>query len=210
MCRLLCHQLKRNRGSMRLLIILLAPCLLVVAPAQPSSVQAQSCEQGGSPLCGPNCSQYFNIVYDTYFEQTSCSMWEFGSGTERAFGTFWGYTSHFGRFNGPSGWRAISQTTTAKSVGSGYGDSFDFVYEVEINDPLNDPFTRLDVWITDSNGNPLYLVDRISGAQGFQHRSFDLGDQPSWVGQELGIQFWAYQPGNSIISIDNLSLWQGP
>lgn len=209
MRRLLCHRLKRNRSVMRLLIFLLASCLLVVASAQPSSVQGQSCEQGGSPLCGPNCSQYFNILYDTYFEQTSCSMWEFGAGTERAFGTFWGYTSHFGRFNGPSVWRAISQTTRAKAIGSGYGDDFDFGYEVEINDPLNDPSTRLDVWIIEPNGNP-YPVETITGAKGFQHRSIDLGDHPSWMGQELGIQFWAYQPGNSTISIDNLSLWQGP
>lgn len=95
-------------------------------------------------------------------------------------------------------------------MGSGYGDGFDFKYEVEINDPLNDPFTRLDVWITDEYGNPLYLVDRISGAQGAQTRSIDLGDHPEWMDQYLGVEFWAYQPGNSTISIDFMALWQGP
>ena len=209
MRRLLCQRFKRNRHATRLLILSLASCLLVVAPPQPSSVQAQSCEQGGSPMCGPNCSQYFNILYDTYFEQTSCPSWQFGSASERAYGTAFGVTSHFGRFNGPSGWRAISQTTSAKPVGSGYGDSFDFKYEVEINDPLNDSLTRLDVWIIEPNGNP-YLVDRISGAQGAQVRSIDLGDHPSWMGQYLGVEFWAYQPGNSTISIDFMALWQGP
>jgi hypothetical protein len=194
---------------MRLMIFFLASCLLVVVPAQPPSVQAQSCEQGGSPQCWA-CSYWFNIVYDPDFEQTSCPRWEFGSASERAYGTFFGYATHFGRFNGPSGWRAISQMTSAKPAGSGYGDGFDFHYEVEINDPLNDPFTRLDVWITDSNGNPLAFVERISGAQDAQPRSIDLGDHPSWVGQNLGIQFWAYQPGNSTIIIDNIALWQGP
>ena len=209
MCRLLCQRLKRNLRAMRPLIFFLASCLLVIAPAQPASVQAQSCEPGGSPLCWA-CNFWFNIAYDPYFEQTSCSKWEFGAGTERAFGTFGGYTSYFGRFNGPSGdWRAIRQTTVAKAVGSGYGDDFDFGYEVEINDPSNDPFTRLDVWIIEPNGNP-YPVETITGAQGFQYRSIDLGDHPSWMGQELGIQFWAYQPGNSTISIDNVRLWQGP
>jgi hypothetical protein len=197
--------LKGNRGATRVLIFLLAFCLLMVAPVQPSSVQAQSCTQGGSPLCG-FCNFWFNIVYDTYFEQTDCSKWEFGPGTERAFGTFWGYTTHFGRFNGPSGWRAISQTTTAPSTG--YGDHFDFVYEVEMIDPLNNSFTRLDVWVIEPNGNP-YLVDRISGAQAVQHREIDLGSHSSWVGQNLGIQFWAYQPGNSTINIDNVAVWQG-
>jgi hypothetical protein len=209
MRRLLCQRLKRP-VAVRLLIFFLTTCLLVISPTQPPSVQAQSCEQGGSPMCGPNCSQYFNILYDTYFEQTSCPSWQFGSASERAYGTAFGVTSHFGRFNGPSSWRAISQTTTAKAVGSGYGDGFDFKYEVEINDPLNDPLTRLDVWITDVNGNPLYLVDSISGAQGAQVRSIDLGDHPSWMGQNLGVQFWAYQPGNSTISIDFMALWQGP
>ena len=204
----LCQPLKRNRHAMRLLILFLASCLLVVAPAQPSSVQAQSCEQGGSPLCWA-CSYWFNIIYDQYFEQTSCPSWEFGSASERAYGTFYGYTTQFGRFNGPSGWRAISQTTTAKQTGSGYGSGFDFSYEVEINDPLNNPNTRLDVWIIEPNGNP-YLVDRISGAQGAQTRSFDLGAHPSWEGQNLGVQLWAYQPGSSTISIDNVILWQGP
>jgi hypothetical protein len=197
MRRILCHELKRNHRVMRLLIFFLAFCLVLVSPAQPPSVQAQSCEQGGSPLCGPTCMLYFNIIYDPYFEQTSCSSWEFGSGTERAFGTSMGYPSHVGRFNGPSGWRSIRQTTTAKPLGSGYGDGFDFGYSVEINDPLNDPFTRLDVWIIEPNGNP-YLVDRISGAQGTLGRSIDLGDHPSWMGQNLGVQFWAYPPGNSV------------
>ena len=205
MRRLLCQLLKRNRHAMRLLILSLASCLLVVAPAQLSSVQAQSCQQGGSPQCSGFCSLYFNILYDTSFEQTSCPSWEFGSSSERAYGTFYGYTTQFGRFNGPSGWRAISQTTTAEP----YGDGFDFRYEVEINDPLNNPNTRLDVWIIEPNGNP-YLVDRISGAQGVQTRSIDLGDHPSWMGQNLGVQFWAYQPGSSTISIDNITLWQGP
>ena len=208
MRRLLCQSLKRNRYAMRLLIFLVC-CLLVVAPAPPSSVQAQNCEQGGSPVCGPNCSMYFNIIYDPNFGQTSCPSWEFGSASERAYGTFYGYTTQVGRFNGPSGWRAISQTTTAKPVGGGYGDGFDFSYDVQINDPLNDPNTRLDVWIIEPNGNP-YLVDRISGAQGVQGRRFDLGHHPSWMGQYLGVQFWAYQPGNSTISIDNMTLWQGP
>ena len=208
MRRLLCQRLKRNRHAMRFLIFLLACCSFVVAPPQPSSVQAQSCAQGGSQQCFL-CNLWFNIIYDPLFEQTSCSKWKFGSGTERAFGPWFGVNSHFGRFNGPSGWRAISQTTSAKPVGSGYGDSFDFTYEVQINDPLNDPNTRLDVWIIEPNGNP-YLVDRISGAQGPQSRQFDLGDHPSWVGQYLGVQFWAYQPGNSTISIDTITLWQGP
>ena len=208
MRRLLCQPLKRNRYAMRLLIFL-ACCLLMVALPQPSSVQAQSCEQGGSVICGPICSLYFNIIYDPNFGQTSCPSWEFGSASERAYGTFYGYTTHFGRFNGPSGWRAISQTTTAKPTGSGYGSGFDFSYEVQINDPLNDPNTRLDVWIIEPNGNP-YLLDRISGAQGAQGRVSDLGNHPSWMGQNLGVQFWAYQPGNSTISIDNITLWQGP
>ena len=207
MRRLLCQLLKRNRCAMRLMILFLASCLLAIAPAQPPSVQAQSCEQGGSTQCWA-CSLWFNIIYDPNFGQTSCPSWEFGSASERAYGTFYGYTTHFGRFNGPSGWRAISQTTTAKPVGS-YGDGFDFSYEVQINDPLNDPNTRLDVWIIEPNGNP-YLVDRISGAQGAQSRHFLLGDHPSWVGQYLGVQFWAYQPGSSTISIDNITLWQGP
>jgi hypothetical protein len=92
-------------------------------------------------MCGPICSAYFNIIYDPYFEQTSCPSWEFGSASERAYGTFYGYTTQFGRFNGPSVWRAISQTVMAQPA----GDGFDFTYEVEINDPLNNPNTRLDV-----------------------------------------------------------------
>jgi hypothetical protein len=28
------------------------------------------------------------------------------------------------------------------------------------------------------------------------------------VGQTLRVEFWAYQPGNSTISIDNIALWQ--
>lgn len=209
MYRLLCCQLKRNRYGMRRLLFFLSSCLLVIASVQSSPVQAQNCAQGGAVICGPNCSSYFNILYDPFFEQTSCSQWGFGSGAERAYGNFWGFTTYFGRFNGPGGWRAIAQTTTAQAAGSGYGDSFDFRYEVQINDPLNDPFTRLDVWIIEPNGNP-YLVDRITGAQGYQSRSFDLGAHPSWVGQYLGVEFWAYQPGNSTINIDNLALWQGP
>lgn len=204
MYRLLWCQLERNRYAMRRLLFFLASCLLVIAPAQLPSVQAQSCAQGGTVICGPNCNIYFNILYDTFFEQTSCSMWGFGPGTERAYGNFWGYTSHFGRFNGPSGWHAIAQTTTAQAAAS---DSFTFSYEVQINDPLNDPFTRLDVWIIEPNGNK-YFVDRITGSQGYQTRPFSLGHHPSWVGQTLGVQFWAYQPGNSTISIDNLALWQ--
>ena len=208
MRRLLCYSPERNRSAMRVLILVLASCLLIVSPAQLPSVQAQSCEQGGSTQCWA-CSLWFNIVYDPYFEQTGCPRWEFGSETERAYGMFWGYATHFGRFNGPSGWRAISQTTSAQPSGSGYGSGFDFGYEVEINDASNDPSTRLDVWVIEPNGNP-YLVDRITGAQGSQYRSIDLGYHPSWVGQDLGIQFWAYQPGNSTIIIDNVSLWQGP
>jgi hypothetical protein len=207
MYRLLCCQLERNRYAMRRSLFFLASCLLVIAPVQLPSVQAQSCTQGGAVICGPNCSSYFNILYDPFFQQTSCSKWVFGSGTERAYGTFWGYTSYFGRFNGSSGWRAIAQTTTAQPVGSGYGDRFSFSYEVQINDPLNDPLTRLDVWIVEPNGN-YYLMDRITGAQGYQSRPITLGNQPSWVGQTLGVEFWAYQPGNSTISIDNLALWQ--
>jgi hypothetical protein len=202
---------------MRFLISLLACCVSMVAPAQPSSVQEQTCdpagppgcEQGGSQMCGPICSLYFNILYDTYFEQTSCSSWEFGSASERAYGNAFGVTSQFGRFNGPSGWRAISQTTTAKAEGCGYGDGFDFSYDVEINDPLNSPLTRLDVWIIEPNGNP-YLVDTISGVQGTHHRTIDLGHHPSWMGQHLRVQFWAYQPNNSTISIDFMALLQGP
>jgi hypothetical protein len=208
MSRLLSHRSKRNLRALRLLIFLLACSLSMVAPLQPSSVQAQSCEQGGSPLCWA-CNLWFNIVFDPHFEQTSCSSWEFGWQAERAFGTALGATSHFGRFNGPSVWRAIRQTTTAKSVGSGYGDGFDFSYTVEINDPMNDPLTRLDVWIIEPNGNA-YLVDRITGAHADQYRSFDLGDHPSWMGQTLQVQFFAYQPGNSTISIDGIGLWQGP
>ena len=207
MPRLLCYGLKRNRHAMRRLLFFVAFCLLVIAPAQSSSVQAQ-CAQGGSGRCGPNCGSYFNIAYDSFFEQTGCAKWNFGSATERAYGIFWGATTHFGRFNGPSGWRPIKQTTMTQPAAY-FHDGFSFRYEVQINDPMNDPSTRLDVWIVEPNGN-YYLVDRITGPQDQQSRSFNLGEHSLWPGQNLGIEFWAYQPGNSTISIDNLGLWQGP
>lgn len=209
MRRLFRQRSKPNRRAQRLLIVSLVSTLLLVTPALHSSVAAQSCTQGGSSICGPFCPLYFDIMYDGNFEQTSCTKWQFGSSSERAYGTWLGSTSHFGRFNGPSGWRAIRQTTTTQPVGGSYGDGFSFSYDVEINDPLNNPLTRLEVWIIEPNSLS-HLVDRISGAQGAQVRGFNLGNRPGWMGKNLRVEFRAYQPGNSTISIDYVTFWQGP
>ena len=114
--------------------------LIVMAALAAASANGQSCQQGGTHICGPNCNIYYDIIWDPNFSQTTCGVWQFDQGTQRVLsGTYCGgWPAPFGRFNGPSnGWRSISQSTTAQSQGS----NFSFRYEYEITDPLNDPLT---------------------------------------------------------------------
>lgn len=78
--------------------------LLLIAPAA-VPVYGQSCEQWASGICGPSCSSHsYNILLDPDFVQTSCPIWEFEWGTERATtGTLCsGWAAPFAWFNGPS------------------------------------------------------------------------------------------------------------
>lgn len=197
MFRLLFDRVKCNRSAVRLSVMVLVIWSLMMSPL-PSVVHGQSCQQGGSPVCGL-CGLFYNVIYDPYFDQTSCSVWQFGSGTERAMGSF-------GRFNGPSNgqWQGISQTTITLSG----REDFDFTYDYEINDPLNDPNTQLQVWIFQPNATWYFVDAGPTGAQSTQYRSISLGSHPEWAGQAVHVYFWAYQPCDSEIIIDNVALWQ--
>jgi hypothetical protein len=185
-------------------------CSLLLLPAT-ATVQGQSCEQGKSPLCGPNCSSVsYNILWDPNFDQTSCNIWEFEWGTERALtGTMCsGWAPPFARFNGPSyffSWQRFQQRTDALSI-PGW-TFFRLSYTYDINDPLNNPNTRLEVTIY-VNG-VTYLVDAPpGGSQWCNTRHIDLGSNPDWVGKPMWVAFWASQPGNSTISVSTTALWQ--
>ena len=175
------------------------------------TVYGQSCEQGGSRICGPTCSQSYNILWDPEFLQTSCPIWEFDWGTERALtGTLCsGWSPPFARFNGPTPffnyWMRIQQRTDALS-NPGW-TFFRLSYTYEIDDPLNNPNTRLEVTIY--TGGVTYLVDAPpGGSQWCNTRHIDLGSHPEWVGQPMWIAFWGSPQGNSKISVSTTALWQ--
>ena len=201
------QKLNRKRGAAAGLPLAFLVSLLLVAPV---SVNGQSCEQGGSPLCGPNCSSYsYNILWDPDFLQTNCSAWEFDSGTERALtgSMCGGWSPPFGRFNGPSfsQWVRIQQQTPA--LWDPQWPYFKFSYTYEINDPMNNPYTQLEITIR--LGGVRYSVDAPpSGSQWCNTRHINLGYHPEWVGQLLWVEIWAYQPGYSTISVTNTGLWQ--
>lgn len=190
--------------------VLIACSLLVGSAAV--SVNGQSCQQGESPICGPSCSSHsYNILWDPNFDQTSCPIWEFDWGTERALtGTLCGgWAPPFARFNGPSPfynyWLRIQQRTDALSTPD--WTFFRLAYTYEIDDPLNNPNTRLEVTIY--VGGNTYLVDAPpGGSQWCNTRHIDLGYHPEWVGQPMWVAFWANLPGNSKISVASTALWQ--
>jgi len=184
--------------------------LLLIAPAT-ISVYGQSCEQGGSRICGPTCSSHsYDILWDPNFDQLSCPAWEFEWGTERALtGTLCsGWAAPFARFTGPSpffSWLRFQQRTDALSDPA--WTYFRLGYTYEIDDPLNNPNTRLEVTIY--VGGDTYLVDAPpGGSQWCNTRHIDLGYHPEWVGQPMWVAFWANIPGNGKISVATTSLWQ--
>lgn len=189
-------------------ITLLVVCWLLIGPAG-VTVYGQSCEQGGFPLVGPHSAYSYNIVWDPTFDQTSCPIWEFGFAAERALtGTMCsGWSPPFARFNGPSyGWTWIEQDTNALSDPE--WRYFRFRYTVEIDDPLNNPNTRLEVWFY-INGVWTF-VDEVAGSHWCETRFVNLNweDRSNWVGQPITVLFWAALPGSSKISIAETALWQ--
>jgi hypothetical protein len=196
-------EIKEEIMSLRVYI-----ALMVMVALATTSANGQSCQQGGSHICGPNCNIYYDIIWDPNFSQTTCGAWQFDQGTQRALsGTYCGgWPAPFGKFNGPSnGWRSISQSTTAQSQGS----NFSFRYEYEITDPLNDPLTSLDIWIVQPNGSWFHVDQPPGGSQWCRTRQKILGSHPDWTGQPLQIYIFGYLPNsNSNIIIDNISLNQ--
>lgn len=207
------HSVKPPRLTARLALALLVGCSLLAAPAA-VPVRAQSCQQGGSPLCS-GCWASYNIAWDPQFEQADCLAWRYGPGTEwvesgRLCGTWLESFGHSGRFDGPSAdWLVIHQTTNALDQPG--RDHFWVGYTYKIDDPLNNPDTQLQVWLRVLEGSywNWYFVDAgPGGAQSCQFREVDLGHHPEWVGRQVVIYFTAYLPGDSNITIDNVSLWQ--
>jgi hypothetical protein len=204
--RLFNQRVSRKRGpAVRLALGLLVACSLLVTPL---SVYAQSCEQGGFDLVGPHSAFSYNILWDPNFDQTSCSAWEFDPGTERALtGSLCsGWAPPFARFNGPNpNWVRIKQLTATQW--DSQWPFFRFSYTYEIDDPLNNPYTQLSITILD--GGVRYSVDDPPGGSEWCHtRHIDLGYHPEWVGKLLLVEIWAFQPGNSTISVTGTALRQ--
>ncbi|MEA2238382.1 MAG: hypothetical protein QOC81_3106 [Thermoanaerobaculia bacterium] len=178
-----------------------------VALAISSAAQGQSCSQGGIPTCG-GCTAY-NLIYDPYFNQTSCSAWDFYSYSNRATsGTMCSnWSAPFGHFYGPmSGAGIIRQTTTA--LNDSYRDHFWFSYTVDIVDPQNNSSTAISANIY-VNGQWVTVDAPAGGARSCETRSFDLGNHASWVGQTMLVEFDTYIPGsNATINIQDIALWQ--
>lgn len=190
------------KEAVRLVIV----CSVLVVAAG-VTIYGQSCEQGGFPLIGPDAAHSYNIIWDPTFDQTSCSAWDFGPASERALtGTMCGgWNPPFARFNGPIyGYTWIEQTTYALSDPD--FQYFRFRYTFEINDPLNNPNTRLEVWFY-IDGDWLF-VDEASGSRWCETRFINLYDRPDWVGQPITVGFWATTPGAGTISIGETALWQ--
>lgn len=152
---------------------------VVTVPAQ-----AQTCTQGGQGgICGP-CPPWYDLAYDGIFSQISCGAWVFqGSSSRGTDGGPCGWDSYYGSFNGPTDWTSFYQSVVANH---GNGNFF-FVYEVDIDD--SDPFTRLDVYIKEPNGNHL-LIDSVSGARWCETRQVNLPGHSNWVNQAVDIVFW--------------------
>ena len=143
--------------------------LLLIAPAA-VPVYGQSCEQGGSRICGPSCGSYsYNILWDPEFVQVYDNLKNVHSGSVKA--------------------------------------SVLLLNAHPVDDPLNNPNTRLEVTIY--TRGVTYLVDAPpGGSQWCNTRHIDLGYHPEWVGQPMWVAFWATIPGNAKISVATTSLWQ--
>jgi hypothetical protein len=186
-------------------LLVLAVALFAVPP-----VQAQ-CSQGGVPVCGPDC-QWYNVLYDPYFNQTGCNAWVYGlqgaqkapTGAQMCNGWQAG-----ARFVGPTnGWSFISQSTTTQPPNQ--GDHFWLSYTFETNDPANDPNTRIAIEILTPNGYFATIDGPHGGARWCDTRQIDLGHHPEWVGRSIGFWIDGYVPSaGATISIASVALWQG-
>ena len=140
--------------SRRMLFVFVLAIMAITAV----SADAQYCTQGGQgPICGP-CPYWFDLAYDGYFSQIYCGAWVFeGSSSRGTDGGPCGWDSYYGSFNGPTDWTRFYQSTVANQGTTG---NFFFVYDVDIDD--THPYTRLDVYIKEPNGNHL-LIDTVTG-----------------------------------------------
>jgi len=186
-------------------------CALLVVAMVAASAQGQSCQPGGSVICGPNCSQYYNIVADSGFNESSC--WYFDSPVYRATsGSFCGgwQPAPFAQFPYTGQQKSVSQSVTALASNAGYGTHFSFQYDYEITDPNNNSANALDIRISQPNGF-WYIVDQPpGGSQSCIHRSIDLGNHPEWAGQNLTIViFGTVVNSNANIKVDNVVMQQG-
>jgi hypothetical protein len=194
--------------KLRLTLIALALTIVAAVPTY-----AQSCTQGGSPLCG-GCDFYYDLLYDHDFLQTSCGAWYFlnseraSSGSMCASSYPLGPVYNFGKFTGPlsSGTGSISQWVTANAG----GDSFSLQYTVEIVDPQNSPNTMIRAWIRTPGTYGYYiLVDAPAGGSRYcDSRAIDLGHHPEWVNQTLTVEFQALISNSATIAISGTRFWQ--
>lgn len=172
--------------------------VIVVAATVPG--QAQSCEPGGTPLCGPSCGLFYDLVVDGNFTE-GCDAWQFDPAADRAPSGFpCGWNAH-GRITGPTnGWQAISQFVTADQG----DDGFSFRYALEINDADS----SVEVWIG-KHPSIWTLVHEASGLTACQTFSFDLGSHPEWVDEPLMILIRANIPdAGKTVKVDRVSFWQ--
>jgi len=161
------------------------PLVLVALAIGAVPAQAQSCTQGGpGPRCGV-CIPWFDLAYDGPFSQIYCGAWVFGGNSSRGTdGGPCGWDNYYGSFNGPTNWTSFYQSVVANQGTTG---NFFFVYDVDIDD--SDPYTRLDVYIKEPNGN-LLLIDTVSGARWCETRQVSLPGHSNWVNQSVDIVFW--------------------
>lgn len=186
-------------------------CALLVIAVVAGSAQGQSCEQGGTVLCGPICGVYYDIIYDGSFTEGGCN-WYLDSPTYATWGSFCGQNVAFAKFPYTGGQQvAISQTTTALPANAGYGSKFSFQYEYAINDPNNNSANAIDVRIMQPNGYWYFVDQPAGGSQSCQSRTIDLGSHPEWAGQLLTIViFGTVANSNASISVDNVVMFQHP
>lgn len=174
---------------------------VVVMAAAAIPGQAQSCEPGGSPVCGPACSAFYDLVVDGQFAE-DCDAWQFDPAADRASDGFpCGWDANYGRITGPTnGWQAISQFVTADQG----IDRFSFTYMLEIDDADS----SVEVWIG-KHPSIWTLVHQASGLTACDDFDIDLGSHPEWVNEPLMILIRANIPdAGKTVKVDRVLLWQ--